>query len=249
MELVPGLHDAVLLGHFIDGDVIAGDIELDGVIHESLGEAIDLVFDRRRHKDGLMGMSDPAEDHLDVVTKADVQHAVDFVQNDKPHHPKVQHAALKHVHDPAGCPDDQVRLAAELMDLAAHAGPAVDGDAVDRQELREAPDLAQYLDGQLARGCQDRGLKALGGLDAIVLCTTPEATPLLTRYGSRELDRSGGRHLVIVSDDDVQIDTEARAVQKRPSWLPVTVRPGDGGDEATAEAVLRVLSGEQLLGS
>ena len=91
--------------------------------------------------------------------------------------------------------------------------------------------------------------KELGGLDAIMLCTTPEATRLLARYGGRELDRSGGRHLIIVSEDDVQIDTEARAVQKRPSWLPVTIRPGDGGDEATAEAVLRLLSGEQLLGS
>jgi hypothetical protein len=91
--------------------------------------------------------------------------------------------------------------------------------------------------------------KEMGGLDAIVLCTTPEATRLLARYGGKELDRSGGRHLVIVSEDDVKIDTEARAVQKRPLWLPVTIRPGDGGDEATAEAVLQILSGEQLLGS
>ncbi|MCH8814121.1 MAG: SDR family oxidoreductase [Chloroflexi bacterium] len=91
--------------------------------------------------------------------------------------------------------------------------------------------------------------KGLGGLDAIVLCTTPEATPLLVRYGGKELDRSGGRHLIIVSADDVPIDTEERTDQKRPSWLPVTVRPGDGGDEATAEAVLRLLSGDQLLGS
>lgn len=91
--------------------------------------------------------------------------------------------------------------------------------------------------------------KELGGLDAIVLCTSPDATRLLARYGGKELDRSDGRHLVLVSEDDVQIDTEERSVRSRPSWLPVTVRPGDGGDEATVEAVLRLLSGEQLLGS
>ena len=148
-------------------------------------------------------------------------------------------------------------IAAALADAGATV--AVVATVSDADTTFATQRLARKLGGpgQAIDGTNDMAVrvmvrqisKEIGGLDAIVLCTSPGAVALLARYGGKELDRSGGRHLVIVSEDDAQIDTEARTVKKRPSWLPVTVRPGDGGDEATADAVLQLLSSEQLLSS
>ena len=86
--------------------------------------------------------------------------------------------------------------------------------------------------------------KELGGLDAVVLCTSPETAALLARYGGKELDRSGGRHLIIVGE----LEAPADAADKRPSWTLVRVEHVDGDDEGTAAAVARVIAGDQLLG-
>ena len=87
--------------------------------------------------------------------------------------------------------------------------------------------------------------KELGGLDAVVLCASPETAALLVRYGGKELGRSGGRHLIIVGEQEASAD----AAEKRPSWILVRVERRDGDDAGTAAAVARVIAGDQLLGA
>lgn len=86
--------------------------------------------------------------------------------------------------------------------------------------------------------------KALGGLDAIV-CAAPEAAFLLIRHGGKELDRSEGRHLVLVGGAPGA--DEADVGSGRHSWILVTIQPHEAGDEATANAIARIVSGRQLL--
>lgn len=86
--------------------------------------------------------------------------------------------------------------------------------------------------------------KELGGLDAIV-CAVPEAAPLLAKHGGKQLDRSEGRHFVIVGDGHPPLESEVE--EGRHTWILVTVRSPEGDDEAAANAVARVVSGRQLL--
>jgi hypothetical protein len=131
---------------------------------------------------------------------------------------------------------------------------AVVATANDPDEAFATQRLARKLGGpgQAIDGANDMAVrvmvrqisKEMGGLDAIVLCTSPEATALLTRYGGKELDRSGGRHLIIVGDSEASADVG----EKRPSWILVRVELRDDAD-GTAAAVARVIAGDQLLGA
>ena len=85
--------------------------------------------------------------------------------------------------------------------------------------------------------------KELGGLDAIV-CAAPEAAPLVIQHGGRELDRSEGRHLVLVGDALRATDAGTGGTH---SWILVTVKPNEADGEATANSVARIVSGRQLL--
>jgi NAD(P)-dependent dehydrogenase (short-subunit alcohol dehydrogenase family) len=86
--------------------------------------------------------------------------------------------------------------------------------------------------------------KALGGLDAIV-CTVPDAAGLITRYGGKELDRSGGKHLIYIGERPAGA---AEHGPKRPLWLAVTVSAEARTPEDIAEEVVRIVSGRKLLG-
>lgn len=129
---------------------------------------------------------------------------------------------------------------------------AVVATANDPDEAFATQRLARKLrgPGQAIDGANDMAVrvmirqisKEMGGLDAIVLCTSPEATALLTRYGGKELDRSGGGHLIVVGDHKAAVEPSA----KRPSWILARVEPRDD-DEETAAAVARVIAGDQLL--
>ena len=151
----------------------------------------------------------------------------------------------------------ETNLGRTIATILADAGAAVAvvATANDPDEAFATQRLARKLDGpgQAIDGTNDMAVrvmvrqvsKALGGLDAIVLCTSPEATALLTRYGGKELDRSGGRHLIIVGDQNATVEPS----DKRPSWILARVKHVDGNEDRTAAAVARTIAADQLLGA
>ena len=142
-------------------------------------------------------------------------------------------------------------IATTLADAGATV--AVVATVNDPDEAFATQRLARKLGGpgQAIDGTNDMAVrvmvrqisKEMGGLDAVVLCTPPEATVLLTRYGGKELDRSSGRHLIIVGDQEAP----AEPSDKRPSWILARVEERDDA-KGTAAAVARVIAGDQLLG-
>ena len=152
----------------------------------------------------------------------------------------------------AGVETDLGRTVATTL-AEARATVAVVATANDPDEAFATQRLARKLGGpgQAIDGTNHMAVrvmvrqvsKEVGGLDAIVLCTSPEATALLARYGGKELDRSGGRHLIIVGDQEATADPS----NKRPSWILARVKHADGNEARTAAAVARIIAGDQLL--
>ncbi len=68
---------------------------------------------------------------LDVVAEADVEHAVDFVEDDLTHVVEVQVAVLVEIHQAAGGRDDDLGVALRVLHLLGNRLAAVDGDALD----------------------------------------------------------------------------------------------------------------------
>ena len=125
-------------------------------------------------------------------------------------------------------------------------GTATDGDTpfAMKRLSRKLGGPGQAIDGtnDMAVRVMVRQIsKELGSLDAIV-CAAPEAGPLITRHGGKELDRSGGKHLVYIGERPRDVE----APEKRPSWLAVTVHDS-GNAELIAEEVARTISGGKLL--
>lgn len=83
--------------------------------------------------------------------------------------------------------------------------------------------------------------KALGGFDAIV-CALPDAAPLITTHGGKELTRSGGKHLVYIGERPTNLEFPDKA----PTWLSVTIT-GSADPTATAQEVAYTISGHKAL--
>lgn len=142
-------------------------------------------------------------------------------------------------------------IATGLADLAAAVG--VVGTTNDGETTLAVQRLSRRFGGpgQAIDGTNDMAVrvmvrqiaKELGGLDAIV-CASPEAAPLVIRHGGKELDRSDGRHFVLVGDPPKPADAD---LDGKHSWILVTIKPHEAQDEATVNAVARIVSGRQLL--
>lgn len=83
-----------------------------------------------------------AEDSADVITEADIEHAVDFIEHSELDVVIGQEAAAVHVHDAAGRADDDVGVFFEFFSLDGHLLPAVDGCYF---EFGESAELAQFM--------------------------------------------------------------------------------------------------------
>lgn len=151
-----------------------------------------------------------------------------------------------------GCETDVGRaIATGLADSGASV--AVVAAANDADTAYAVQRLSRKLGGpgQAIDGANDMAVrvmvrqiaKELGGLDAIV-SAAPAAAPLVIRHGGKELDRSEGRHLVLVGDAPRPKDADVSGTH---SWILVTIKPHEADDETTANAVARIVSGRQLL--
>ncbi len=164
-ESVPGIHGAVILRDLGDGQLVPGDVDLDGVVHVLVCEPLDLVVYGRGDEGGLMRVVDPAEDSSDVVAEPDVEHTVHLIENGEAKGVELQGTAVEEIHDTARRSNDGMGAAAELVELRLDARPAVDGYAVEFHELGESAELSNDLRGEFAGGREDEGLHPTLGID------------------------------------------------------------------------------------
>jgi hypothetical protein len=99
------------------------------------------------------------EDSADVVAEADVEHAVDLVEDDEADVLEVDDPPLEQVHHAARRADEDLRPVLEELHLRGDFLAAVDGDDADRGVLGEAFELGVDLDAELARGHEDDRLR------------------------------------------------------------------------------------------
>ena len=165
--LVPGFHGQPAL---VDGrhrEALLGGDDLLRVPHVAAGQLLDVGADGGADEDRLRVLLHRAQDLADVVPEADVEHAVDLVQDGQLDPVVGQHAAGVHVHDAAGGADDDGRAALEALGLGLDGLAAVDRERLEAGVAAELLDLAADLDGQLAGGDQDEGGElVLGGEQA-----------------------------------------------------------------------------------
>ncbi len=101
---------------------------------------------------------DAAEDVVDVVDEAHVEHGVRLVQDHETDRAEVEPPALDVVDHPARGADDDVGSPPQLLSLRAYRLAAVDRDHPDAGVGADLPHLLRYLDRQLPRRRQDERL-------------------------------------------------------------------------------------------
>lgn len=164
-KLVPRFDGAEVLIDLFDGEGLAGDVDLNGVAHVLLGEALDLFAEGGGDEDGLMLVLEVGQDAADVVAEADVEHAVDFVEDDEANFAGLEGVAAEEVEDASRRSDGDVGLSAELVELLPEAVAAIDGDAVKGFVLGEAAEVSDDLCGEFAGRAEDEGLERPIGVD------------------------------------------------------------------------------------
>src|SRR5205823_10284471 len=116
--------------------VFRGEVDRLWIAHVALGQ----LGDRRRNggaeQERLPRRRAALQDPLDVGTKADIEHAVGFVEDDERELREIDGAAGQVIEDPAGRADDDLSPAAELFDLLADRLAAIEGDAVNAAAFR-----------------------------------------------------------------------------------------------------------------
>ena len=110
-----------------------------------------------------------AQDGLDVVDEAHVEHAIGFIEHDHLDLVEAEAFALEVIHDAAGRADDDLRAGAQAAELALVGLAAVDRQlahaALEEGELR---DLLGDLDDELASRAKDDDLRrAQCGIDRL----------------------------------------------------------------------------------
>jgi hypothetical protein len=98
------------------------------------------------------------QDFFDVGPEADVQHPVGLVEHGDLQVLEPQHAAGHQVEHPPGGPDDDVRSAFEVFDLAPNRPSAHATHRMARLLLSEPSDFFRDLFAQFAGGGQHQGL-------------------------------------------------------------------------------------------
>ena len=206
--LVPGLDREVVLGDLGHGEAgrARRDHDLLRIVHVLAGEPLDLGRDRRRDEDRLVVVADRPQDLSDVVAKADVEHAVDLVEDRDLHVVIGQQAPAVHVHDPARRAHDERRPLLETLGLDADPLAPVDAGDPEVREAGELAEIAADLDGQLPRGGEDQAAEGLPWVEQLqhrqperrsLACARPGLAQQVAALERRrdELDLGVGRAL------------------------------------------------------
>ncbi len=133
-----------------------GQLDLDGVLEEALGQLGDGGGQGGREQVGLRACGHLGEDGLDIFEKAHVQHFVAFVEDDHAHVAEIQGAAIHVIHHAArrAHHDGRAHLQGPELGLVGHAAHEVG----DGQLGHEGVQLGAHLLGQFPRGRENQGL-------------------------------------------------------------------------------------------
>ncbi len=145
--------------------IFCGGEDAGGVDHVPGDHALDVIADGRGDEEGLVLNAAEGEDFADVVAESDVEHAIDFIADDKFHVVEDEGTAFLEVHDAAGGADDDVGLMFKLFELAGDFGATVGEGEAYGFVLGEAAHFGFDLDGKLAGGNDDEGLERLGEIE------------------------------------------------------------------------------------
>jgi len=133
-----------------------GQLDLDGVLEEPLGQLGDGSRQGGREQVGLRARGHLGKDGLHVLEEAHVQHLVALVEDDHGHAAEIQGAAIHVIHHAAGRAHHHGRahLQGPELGLVGHATHEVG----DGQLGHEGVQLGAHLLGQFPRGREDQGL-------------------------------------------------------------------------------------------
>ncbi len=129
------------------------------VSHVAAGNLDDRLRHRRREQRRHAALRQVAQDVLDVLDEAHLEHLVGLVQDQQSNLGQVDRAAAHVVHQATRCGDDGVNAATQRTQLAVDRLAAVDRDDLDPPMLADLAKLLGDLDGQLARRHQDNRLR------------------------------------------------------------------------------------------
>jgi hypothetical protein len=101
-----------------------------------------------------------AEDGLELVAEAEIEHLIGLVEDDGEGRRGIDRAALEMVEEPTRGADDDQRARAERAELPAVAGATDDGGDADADGLVEPAQLFLELRGELARGRDEQSRRA-----------------------------------------------------------------------------------------
>ena len=151
LDLDVGLLDRV------DGELLRGHLDRHRLVHVLLGQARDRRRHRRREEAGLAARRAHAEDPLDVLDEAEVEHLVGLVEDHVAGRGEDQRAARDQVHHPPDGGDDDVGAPAQPRLLGRDRRAAEDRDDLDVEVLGVGAQRLGHLDAELAgRGQDDR---------------------------------------------------------------------------------------------
>ncbi len=176
-----------------------------------------------------------AEDRLDVLEEAEVEHLVGLVEHHVAGGVEEEVVAADHVHHPADGADHDLRALLEPRGLVADRRAAEDGDHRDPAPLAVGAQRLGHLDAQLARGREHQRLdlgivgvdvvehrQAEGGGLAGAGLGLADHVPALQQEGDRLLlDRSGVLVAEVLEGFEERLG-EARALQMSSSRAQTT---------------------------
>ena len=160
---IPVFDGEVFLVNEGDGQGAGDGDEFSGIgLHELAGKGFDGGIEGGGDEDGLVGVWDFGEDFADIVAEADIEHAVDFIEDDEADVGEVDFATVFHIHDAAGGADEDMGGFFDGAGLFADGFSADDADGPEGGVFAQFVDFAGDLGGEFAGGDEDEGLEGDG---------------------------------------------------------------------------------------
>src|SRR5690606_4183006 len=160
--LVPRLNNDVRLLYLLHGERAGGGDDLLRIVHVPAGKCFDFIGDSGRDEDRLVRLFDPAENPANVITKPDIEHAIDFIEDCELNIVVGKQTTFVQVHDAAGRADDNGRPTFKSLHLGANRFSAVDGSGLYLRMCGETIDFIRHLLREFTGGNEDERADWLG---------------------------------------------------------------------------------------